>query len=213
MTREVLHAPSPDRARRRRRRRTGPGTIAVDRRQALAERSAAGCARSAARVRVAGRLATAGTRRGRRRADRPAPTASRRTGPSRRCRAASRPGLREPYMSLCQRGSIVSSAPRRSNCTGCSRQFSPFCGRGPPSPIPSTGCSSSLNDRLPSSSKTISCTAWPLAFVTTTVSGLGRTSTLSAPTRTRRGRVSSRSSAPAPDTCGRRSPGAAGSPP
>ena len=30
-------------------------------------------------------------------------------------------GLRDPYMSLCQRGSIVSSAPRRSNCTGCSR--------------------------------------------------------------------------------------------
>ena len=48
-------------------------------------------------------------------------------------------GLRDPYMSACHRGSIVSSAPRRSNCTGCSRHGVPRAGRGPPSPMPSTG--------------------------------------------------------------------------
>ncbi len=41
-------------------------------------------------------------------------------------------GLRDPYMSLCQRGSMVSSAPRRSNCT---LLFAPvlalFCGPRP----------------------------------------------------------------------------------
>ena len=62
-------------------------------------------------------------------------------------------GLRDPYMSACHRGSIVSSAPRRSNCTGCSRQFVPCTGRGPPSPIPSTGPSPTSNDKGPSGSK------------------------------------------------------------
>ena len=43
--------------------------------------------------------------------------------------------------------------------------------------------------QVPSLSKTTSCTSWPAAFLTTTVSGFGRTSTLKAPTFLCIGRV------------------------
>ena len=56
-------------------------------------------------------------RRGSRRADRPGPTASATNSPQPLVPSSIATGLRDPYMSLCQRGSIVSSAPRRSNCT------------------------------------------------------------------------------------------------
>ena len=91
-------------------------------------------------------------------------------------------GLRDPYMSACHRGSIKSSWPRRSNWTGWLRHRLPGAGRGPPSPIPRTGCPSRPNDRLPSGSNTSVCTGWPAAFVTTTVRGFGRTSTRRVPT-------------------------------
>ena len=101
-------------------------------------------------------------------------------------------GLRDPYMSACHRGSIESSRPRRSNWTTWLRQGLPGAGRGPPSPIPRTGCPSRPNDRLPSGSNTSVCTGWPAALVTTTVSGFGRTSTRSAPTLAVAGAVISR---------------------
>ena len=106
------------------------------------------------------------------RAGPPGPTASRRTVPSRWSRAASR---RDCATRTCRSASAAPSCrARRDDRTAplCWRQFSPFCGRGPPSPIPSTGCSSSLNDSVPSSANTISCTNWPAAFLTTSVSGL-----------------------------------------
>ena len=59
--------------------------------------------------------------------------------------------------------------------------------------MPSTGCSSSLNESVPSFSKTISWTRAPARFVMRSVSGLGRTSTESAPTVLRTGRVTARS--------------------
>ena len=96
---------------------------------------AAGCARSAARSRSAvGRHGSSTPRLPSRISTWTHGAATNRPQP--RVPSIIATGLRDPYMSLCQRGSIVSRLPRRSNWTGSSRQLRPFCGRGPPSPMP-----------------------------------------------------------------------------
>ena len=83
--------------------------------------------------------ATVERRRASRRGDRPAPRATRRTGPSRRCRTASR---RDCVSRTCRSASAAPSCracradrtARAADATAC-----PASGRGPPSPRPSTG--------------------------------------------------------------------------
>jgi len=59
--------------------------------------------------------------------------------------------------------------------------------------VPRTGASSSLKDGVPSSSITIRCTTCPLPFVTISVSGPDRASTVRCPSRHRIGAINSRS--------------------
>ena len=93
-----------------------PGHDPVDRRNSLAERLLL-VPLGLRRALVAGRLPRQEHAALRRRADRPAPTGVATNRPQPPVPSSIATGLREPYMSLCQRGSIVSSAPRRSNCT------------------------------------------------------------------------------------------------
>ena len=172
---EVLHAPWPGRGRRTRRRRTGP--------ERSSRRAAGPCPGLLLvplvlrRVLAAGRLPRQEHAALRCRADRPAPTASRRTGPSLPCRPASP----RDCASRTRRSASAAPSCRAAAAVELDRLLAPrlallaAAARLRPCRAPAdrragtTGCRRSRR-RVPAP-------AAPAAFLTTSVSGFGRTST------------------------------------